>query len=282
MKHTILIIFFLIFLSCKQNKQTNSVSTLNEPDKEMANDLKKIEEIENEKKTRIKRWFEPTELDTTLRSKNSLTITLKNTDSIYISEYYVDKEIIDSLNRIHNNSHSVALGIENYLLKINTEFAKKDSLGLHLKMENSRWKLISVNQNEEEVDNTFEHYFQKFGFYSVRTQWGEGNSYKLINDKNGEVTNLFGRPYFSKNGEYLISVSVDIEAGYSRNGLQLFRNRQGELEKILDYEPKGWGPYSAKWKNKATVILKNETVEIRDGEMNYIDFYAKLEIENGG
>jgi len=279
---TILIVICLIVLGCKQKTKENSIITAIDSEEEVVDNLKGREEIKTERQPKIERWFEPTELDTLIHFKNSNSITLKNTDSIYISEYYLEKRIIDSLTQIHNNSHQKALEIENYLLKNNNEFVKKDSLGLHLKMINDNWKLISINQNTDEADNTFEYYFQEFGFYSVRTQWGEGNGYKLINDKDGEVTDLYGRPYFSRNGEYVISVNVDIEAGYSRNGFQLFQNSNGKLKNIGNYEPNGWGPYSAKWKDNSTVILKNETVEFKDGEMNYINFYSELKINNGG
>ncbi len=287
MKYLISVFTFLIILGCKQKVKENSDSSNFEPikkieivsEKQQNDEINKLDEI---KESKIERWFEPNDLDTILLFKNSHSLKLKNTDSIFISEYFLGNEILDSLTKFHNNSHRKALDIENYLLKSNNQFAKKDSLGLHLKMKDGEWKLISVNFNKEEADNTFEHYFQEFGFYSVRTQWSEGNGYKLINDTVGEVYNLFGRPYFSENGQYVISVNVDIEAGYSSNGFQLFQNINGKLTNLGVFEPDGWGPYSAKWIDNSTVILKNETVEFKDGKMNYIDFYSELKINNGG
>lgn len=284
MKHqlTFLALFFML-IGCKQSttNQTgndeieSSASIIIEEDEN-------VEELVNTEELKIKRWFEPTELDTILHFEDFHLVTIKNTDSIQITEYFIEKEVIDSLDRLHDNSHRLALDIENYLLNSNTGFAKRDSMGLHLKMRNNNWKLISLNPNGDEVDDTFEHYFKEFGFYSVRTQWGEGNGYKLISDEDGEVTDLFGRPYFSQNGEYVISVNWDIEAGYSWNGFQLFHNIKGKLKKIGHYEPKEWGPYSAKWIDNSTVVLKNRTTEFKNGEINYLDFYSELKINNGG
>lgn len=274
------IILFFILLSCKQNATNQSQSVKAELQTDLTLEEKEIKEPITTVESKIERWFEPTKLDTILHFDNSYSIMLKNTDSISISEYFLEVEVLDSLTTLHKNSHRTALEIEKYLLNINKEFAKKDSAGLHLKMTNNKWKLISLDPNTDETDNTFEHYFKDFGFYSVRTQWGEGNGYKLINDVNGETTNLFGRPYFSENGEFLISVNSDIEAGYSNNGFQLFKNINGKLKNIGSYKPNSWGPFSAKWVNNSTIILKNKTIEFKDDEMNYLSFYSQLKISN--
>ena len=149
-------------------------------------------------------------------------------------------------------------------------------------MKNGNWKLIELNPDYEEADNTFEHYFKDFGFYSVRTQWGEGNGYKLVSDLNGQTTKIFGRPYFSANGEYIISVSVDLEARYSDNGFQLFKNDNGHLEFLGQFEPSEWGPITAKCTSKNRLILKNETFDFNNNEMNNVNFFTELIIKNGG
>lgn len=243
----------------------------------------KIDSVNEEKEiNKNEKWVESTKIDTTLIFKNAHIVNLKNTDSILISEYYLKNKIIDSLTSKYNNSHQKALEIEKHLLKENEKFVKKDSFGLHLKMKNGNWKLIDLKINSDESDNTFEYYFQEFGFYSVRTQWSEGNGYKLINDTDGKVTDLFGRPYFSINGNFLVSVNADIDAGYSRNGFQLFKNKNGEIENLGSYEPNGWGFISAKWIDSNNVIFRNETFGIKNGIMDYVYYYTKMEIKNGG
>ncbi|MTI29274.1 hypothetical protein E1171_00445 [Cytophagales bacterium RKSG123] len=173
----------------------------------------------------------------------------------------------------------------------NGEFVRKDENGVSLKMQNGNWKPITLDENKDEAGNTFEYYFKDFGFYSVRTQWGEGNGYKLINDSSGKITDLIGRPYFSPNGTFILAVNFDIEAGYSWNGFELFRNDNGQLKKLGIYEPDKWGPYAVKWidnnrlilKNQTfDFILKNQTLKFRNSDMPYMDFYGELEIKYGG
>ena len=97
----------------------------------------------------------------------------------------------------------------------------------------------------------------------------------MINDSSGIVTNIIGKPYFSDNGKYVLSISADIEAGYSDNGFQLFKNENGILKLIAQYDPKVWGISSINWTNDYQLIMKCFTF---NENMNFLNFYVKLEI----
>jgi hypothetical protein len=276
---TILIIFLLWSCGQDNKEQTDNIEikTTQDIEESLQTDNKTIS-----KNSDVERWFEPTSLDTTFSFSDNTHLSLIHSDSIFIEEYFLDSKTIDSLTRPHDNRHIESLEIEKYLLRKFNKVAKRDTNGLYIKLKNEDWKLLSLDPMTDEADNTFEYYFKDFGFYSIRTQWGEGNGYKLVNSFDGHVTNLFGRPYFSPNGHYVISVNVDIEAGYSPNGFQLFKNENGKLTHLGNYEPSAWGPYSAKWTANDMLILRNQTVEFKNGTMDYIDFYAELKIKNGG
>ena len=234
------------------------------------------------KELKQERWFEPSTLDTLFKLTANIQLTIKLTDSIYIQEYILDNKTLDSISSLYDNWHLRSLAIENYSLEKNKNYIKSDTTGLSIKMRSGKWKLITLDPTKDEVDTTFEYYFKEYGFYSVRTQWGEGSGYKLINDMTGEITNLFGRPYFSPNGKYIVSVNADIEAGYSENGFQLFQNRKGELLHLSNYEPSTWGPMKAIWMDSNTVVTKNVTMEIKNGISDYLYFYSSMRIEHGG
>jgi len=240
--------------------------------------IKQIDTIE----INIERWFEPSTLDTIFSLNDNIQLTIQLTDSIYIPEYFLDNKALDSISNSYDNWHLRSLAIEKYLLEENKNHTKRDTSGLFIKMKNGEWKLIPLDPMTDEVDNTFEYYFKDYGYYSIRTQWGEGNGYKLINDLTGKITNLFGRPYFSPNGKYIISVNADIEAGYSENGFQLFENNNGKLLHLGNYKPSSWGPMAAIWIDNNTIKTENVTTEIIDGVSDYLYFYGKIKIINGG
>ena len=216
--------------------------------------------------------------DTSFYFSDQHLITLKITDSVRMEEYFLDAHTMDSLTEGHTNRYMEALEIEKHLLKTNSGRVRKDSNGLHLKMQNGDWMLVTVDSLTDEVFNTFEFYFRDPGFYSVRTQWYEGNGYKLICDRTGKITNLFGRPYFSPNGIYMIAVNADVDAGFSNNGFQLFRISNGYPEMLGFYEPESWGPYMVKWIDDHRLVMKNETVVSDEETMSYLDFYGELTI----
>jgi hypothetical protein len=284
MKRTTAIYFILLLIiGCNQHPKKEKRVAVASVSLETSTNKIKVDkssfiEAPDSLKPVIKRWFEPSSLDTILIFSDSLQLVFNPHDSISFNEYFLDKNILDSLINGLDNSHRKALAIENYLIPRNQSFVKRDSLGLYLKLNNGEWKLLEIDPMTEEADHNFEHYFKDFGFYSTRVQWHEGNSYKLINSQNGEVTNLIGRPYFSPNGNYLISVNADIEAGYSDNGLQFFINKNGILTLIGAFDPYSWGPISAKWIDNNSLILIGETMEFIDNQSRYLKFYSQLKI----
>jgi hypothetical protein len=271
----------LLFSGCeKVNKNLKNQDAMTTHDSLSIN--KPGNETHNKGATGSISLFDPVTLDTILNFSLNTQVVLKHSDSVYINEYFLDNKVLDSLSRQFDNRHLEALAIEAYLLKTNSEWAKRDSKGLHVKLKNGAWKLLPLDEMADEADNTFEYFFKEFGYYSIRVQWGEGNGYKLVNYTDGTITNISGRPYFSPDGRYIITVNFDIEAGYSENGFQLFRISNKGLQLLGAYHPDTWGPVSVKWLDNSNLILKNVTEEFGDDYAGYLDFYAELKIESSG
>lgn len=278
MKPTLsLSLLFAIFLitGCNPSSEHATDATTEIPTE--AEDSSSAETTESPVEPHIERWFDPSTLDTTLTTTNS-TVHLEHCEPVEMVEYYLEQHIIDSLQESHNNSHLLAIAVEQFALKTFANRARKDSNGLQLLLDDGSWKRMTINPDTDEADHTLEYFFEGPGFYSIRSQWGEGNDYQLINAKTGESTHMVGRPYFSPDAKYVISVNMDIEAGYSGNGFQLFKNQNGHLTKVAEYNPEAWGPYSAKWTSNNTLVLKCESAEFINGDFGYFDFYAKLSL----
>lgn len=268
----LLIGFLCVLFGCGQTTPPqNSVA-------ELADTLKGMEGRDPEEPVDIQA-LQKERIDTTLSFAGGHTVTLRETEDTFSGEYFLEQRIIDSLSAPYNNRHLEARAIETYLSAHDQEYVRRDSSGLHVKLANGQWKLVTVDPSLDEADHTFEYFFEEYGFYSVRTQWGEGNGFTLVNFQNGDMTRVWGRPYFSPSGRYVITVSVDLEAHYSQNGFQLFRQKNGQLELLGSFEPEEWGPYSAKWIDDTTVLLKNEQMETYEGELEYVDFFREVKID---
>jgi len=267
----------VLTISCKQNKsQITEDSVINIDEDRWGTDIQSVE-LE---KTENDITFKPSKIDTILKLNDKIQLSITNTDSINVPEYFIHKGTIDSLFKPYNNRHSESKVLEKYIIQRDIEIAKRDSSGLHVKLINGEWKVLTLDPLTDESDNTLEHFFKKHGFYNIRVQWGEGNGYKLVNYKNGIVTKLKGKPFFSPNGKYIITVNADIDAGYSYNGIQLFENKNGDIKEIGNYEPTDWGPLSAKWIDNNKLIVKNHTFTPANTDgIDYHEFYIEILIK---
>jgi len=222
----------------------------------------------------IVNWFYPESLDTILIFDN-INVTLKVTDSVEIESYFLSNKIIDSISEIYSNSQDRTFVIESLTIPDFEDNVYKDSV-VFVKLSDGSWKKLVTDNSWDSADPTFEHFFEEFGYYSLRVEWSEGNGYRLVNYVTGEETSIFGRPYFSENGEYVISVNEDIVANYSMNGFELFSNDKGDLDLLANFDATAWGPEAAIWKDENTVILKCKTIQEKGSAIQDLYFYCEL------
>ena len=269
------ILLFLIATSCNNSKSSNFQTQL-----EIKSELELNRDIEIEKTEVEEKDYETTDLsaiDTIFAFENGLKLRLISTDSTGIKLFDIPKKDLDSLLVLGNqNRHLEALEIENYLISKTVNNYRKDSIDRFVKLLNGEWMKVHLNKHYEEADQTFERYFEETGYYLFRVQLFEGNYYKLINNKNGKETILRGRPFWSPNNEFVISVISDIDAGYSANGLSIYKLRTGELSEIAFISPIDWGPSAAKWTSNNEIIL---LCDYYSDNYTIIQEYVKLKIE---
>lgn len=268
----------VILISCSTGGLENYTQQDNELESESKNE--KIKGKKNKSKSGIQDEYivRLSQYDTLIEFDSDIIFDLKLSEPIDIEEYYLPQNLIDSFFNTFGNQYEEALAIEDLKINAHPNLAYKDSTGLHLLLNNGKWKTLIPNYEIEEFDHTLEFVFSQIPYYSVRVQWDEGNGYKLIHQNTGKVYSLFGRPYPSPNKKYLATVSSDINAGFSFNGIQLFKINEDNIELIASYEPKKWGPVSLMWKNDEEIILKNETVDWDNLANDYLNFYSLLKI----
>jgi hypothetical protein len=275
---------YLVFLigvfliSCSSGGLENYTQFDEELESESKDERKKGKK--NKSKTGIQDEYivRLSQYDTLIEFESDIIFDLRLSEPSEIIEYYLPKNIIDSFFNTFGNQYEEALAIEDLKINDHPNLAYKDSTGLHLLLNNGKWKTLIPNYETEEFDHTLEFVFSQIPYYSVRVQWDEGNGYKLINQNTGKVYSLFGRPYPSPNRKYIATVSSDINAGFSFNGIQLFKINEDNIELIASFEPKKWGPIALMWKNDEEIILKNETVDWDNLATDYLNFYSLLKI----
>lgn len=279
----------LIFASCNNSSQDHStVHGISDDD---SSNIPTIETTDHQQpqvegkdankldSTAVKRWVNPEGIDTTLLFFEGTTVTLSFTEvKPSEEEYFLEQRLLKPIIEKNNNAHLIAHDIERIQLNRFAEFVRRDSTGLYLLLKDNSWKRVTPNESYDEMDVNFEYYFTELGYYSIRIQWGEGNGYMLVNDSTGVETRMYGRPYFSPSGYRILSLSYDIEAGYSSNGFELYEVQFGELVQFGEFNPSEWGPVKANWIDDDHAILTNESMELKSDELKYFRFYTQLKI----
>lgn len=201
-------------------------------------------------------------------------------DSFSKLKLYPDEIKRKQLISLSQNSYEQDTLVENYLLsKIDNSIISRNGDTLKLKLENgSYYNLINEKTGEEELAYyTLNYVFEKEGFYFVNCQLFEGKEYVLISKKTGEKTFIIGYPYFSPDITKIVVVS-DVTlcgADFGTSGLQVIKNKNGNLTKILECED--WYASYAKWiDNESFYIAKTFT----DENCNFSYKFYKVKTKN--
>lgn len=184
-------------------------------------------------------------------------LSFENSDSFPTTDIYGDLTFRRQLTDTIGNWHERAEKIELYLTtKYSGYFFTEDST-LSLKLGNGAMERFPKWDQENEVGYNFEHYFENIDYYLLRVQLPEGNSWMLVNRKNGFRKYINGLPYISKDGKKILAINSDLEAGYSFTGIELYTILKDSLQQEMSKETK-WGPVDIKWINENQFLIKRE------------------------
>ena len=107
------------------------------------------------------------------------------------------------------------------------------------------------------------------GLHVIEQRFYEGGTYAVYHDRTGREATLPGPPVASPDGRRFLSASLDLEAGYDPNRLEIWRVEAAGLhcEAVIDGEDR-WGPDSVAWIGPdavqfARVALEQRTLDRR-------------------
>jgi hypothetical protein len=115
------------------------------------------------------------------------------------------------------------------------------------------------------------------GFVLISRKLLESTVEILVNLKNGKKTTLWGKPRFSPNNKMIISYNVDLVAGFSHNGFQLFEINNGDIKQVFEREILDWGTEEIKWDSDTSIVIKR--IKLDSEHEEYFD-YRRMIIKN--
>jgi hypothetical protein len=84
-------------------------------------------------------------------------------------------------------------------------------------------------------------------FWHLEAQLYEGGFTLLVDRRDGARHPMWAAPLASPSGQRLYVGSLDLEAGYNPNGIQIFGLVRDQLVLEAEFRPDRWGPADARW-----------------------------------
>ena len=260
----ILSIFFCAILtSCQVKNEKNNVSN----DKKTTEKISQDSIVEDDNNTNcFPEYHELKEIDTL--SINDYIICFQTIEAEPFQNYYPDQKTRDSITKPLHNSYEKARAIEDYLYpKHENLFIRNDSI-LSINLANGQQIVFSP-----ENGCVFEHYFEDIDYILLFVQRYEGNSYMLINRKNGHKRYINGHPYFSPSKKSFVTGEVDLLSGYNINGLYYYEIKSDTIEEMFEIRISNWGPENIKWVTKNSISIKQTFVDFENSNELGFMFY---------
>lgn len=269
--HLLVLILSFVFTSCEESETTITPDNTEVLSNTTPNNTKPANKDEQA--------FELVDLDTSIFLSDTIYVNIKYLDTSFTTSYFTDQYIIDSLTENIDHHYTKAKVIQDHQLRSVTGSVKYDTSSISLKLANGNWEHLISDTTEISDYYLFERYFKKLGYYSVFVQMYEGSYYIMVSEKSGTKTYLLGRPYFSPSGKYMISTNADLEAGYTKNGFDLYYNVDGELQLLTKLEPKDWAPTNVLWLDDNHLLINCYILNYQ-GDNFYKYFTIKLTVND--
>ncbi len=113
-------------------------------------------------------------------------------------------------------------------------------------------------ESEDEKSITLDRYFPNLNWLVVREIYdgGESIGYQIIDLKNQlNTTDVASSPFPSIDSTHFINYGIDLEAGFSLNGIVIYKiGQQGEIREVYRHDD-SWGVVSAEWVNLNKISL---------------------------
>ena len=211
------------------------------------------------------------------RGEHYLTFMVSDStgsDSTDSANVYPDQVLRDSIRSEHSNWNQGAEAIEEYALRqqdinfLGQVEGQKDHDKWNVRLTNG--DTIRVDPQElsrRSEDLTFEYYHRDHELIVFASQWSEGGGYVVVSRTDGDATRTFGPPVFSPSGKWFVAFNEDAVAGYSPNGLQLFKMRRNEVTEVVRYrmDRRLGGPTGCRWIDDSTFRLELREQDIVQG-----------------
>lgn len=117
---------------------------------------------------------------------------------------------------------------------------------------------ITLEDQNLETDQSIQYSYIDFvtalKLHVVHAQHWEGNQFLAIHDETGRSASIIGYPVASPDQRRFAAVSMDMFAGFSPNGIELWRLESGRLYREARFDT-DWGPSATSWRSTDNLVV---------------------------
>ena len=152
---------------------------------------------------------------------------------------------------------------------------------VNLKLSTGKFFRLKKETFDEQFHGyTFIHLNKELNIYILWENWLEAGHPIMVDGTTGKQSDIIGKSFRSNGKQTLLAnFGKDIGAGWTPNGVQIFKTQKNKLEKLFVFDPREalneiWGPSDLKWQDDSTLLIE---AVMNDGKGGYLTTYKKLE-----
>lgn len=128
-----------------------------------------------------------------------------------------------------------------------------ERIGAELHLASRDGRGVTLVNDTTEGDRYLRHLYHRWvpelDAHLVRIGFHEGSAYLLVHGTSGERSHLQAEPVVSPDGARFATASVDLEAGYDPNGVQIWEADEGGFQLLWAIGSERWGASDITWRS---------------------------------
>lgn len=179
-----------------------------------------------------------------------------------------------------DNQQACAILFEERFLKEHPGLVSRDGDRLKIRLQNKRYAFIA---DAAKYMNVLE--LERMGrFLAIREQFYEGNTWHILDMRNGKRTDIAGYPLFSPDGNTFVAASEDLDAMWSDTVLDVYQITESGIRRTfrgISAKNPTWAARNVFWESNDRIRFSRATLS-QKSPSGYAETPASLSRQGKG
>ncbi len=139
----------------------------------------------------------------------------------------------------------------------------------------------NLTESESAARYIYIRQYLENSYHLVYASGWEGHSFQLVHAATGKCTRLDGIPILSPNNKHFVATSMDLEAGYNNNSVQICELTPSGPATVFYHNYKdSCGPSNPKWLDNKTILFDINIPVPKDSKLKTRRVNSKIKLRN--